>query len=313
MARFDTPDPLMPSQYRQDIENLPPLLTNEERLELCRGLQDCSTTLTEQEAIHDHLIVTSLRLVIQAARQFRWSGLPFADTVQTGNIGLLRGARRYDYTRGTFSNYVWSWILQEIRRGLLRGRAVYLPDRQYVNRGRPIIAAIKTLVGNGEPVTAERISELSGVPIGEVHITYNALREAWSLDAPTHDSEYDNAHTYADELVSDEPDPGQIAEANELWGRVLAVAQQIPNPLARDIIIRLYNLDGLQTGTPRKARVNMVTIGRELGFSREWIRQHHDIGMAWMRERLAQDQDTFAHCEGLFASGIIQDGAPRIL
>lgn len=312
MTTFDTPDPLMPTQYRQDIDDLPPLLTDEERAELCRALQD-GCTLPEQAAIHDHLIVTSLRLVIQAARQFRWSGLPFADTVQNGNIGLVRGARKFNPKKGAFANYAWAWILQEIRRGLLRGRPVYLPDRQYVNRGRPIIDAIKTLVAGGEPVTAKRISELSGVPIDEVHITYNALRNTWSLDAHTHDSEDDSAHTYVDELLSNEPDPGQLAEANELWERVLAAAQQIPNPLARDIIIRLYNLDGKQTGTPRKQRVNMVTLGRELGFSREWVRQNHDIGMAWMRERLAEDQDTFAHCEGLFTSGIIQAHSTRIL
>jgi len=309
MGRFDTPDPLLPEQYRQDVDSLPPPPGDEERVRLYRDLRHGSPE--ERAAAREHLALTSMRLVVSVARKFRWAGLPYADTVQNGSIGLLRGARQFDPAKGAFSTYVWEWIRQGIRRGLLNGRHVYLPDRQYNERGRPIIAAMSTLTEHGDPITPDAISQITRIPISEVEITLDALRDPWSLDAPVFDSDDGDTPSHVDALLSDEPDPGAFAEASDLWQNVLVTAQQIPDPLARAVVIRYYNLDGRQTGQDRKARVNFVTLGRELGCSREWIRQHHDIGIAWMREHLT-DGEAFTRHEELF-SGIVQSASPRIL
>ena len=89
---------------------------SQQATELCHAIQ---TVRVEIEEPKDELVQRNLRLVVNVAKRYLGRGLNFLDLVQEGNIGLMKGAERFDYTRGfKFSTYATWWIRQGITRAV---------------------------------------------------------------------------------------------------------------------------------------------------------------------------------------------------
>ena len=165
-------------EYLKEIQSVA-LLTAPQELALARRMKKSSSSREEerrdaQEARHD-FIRANLRLVVSIAKYFSQRGLPLADLIEEGNLGLLRAVEKFDPSRGfRFSTYATWWIRQAIRRGLLNTAGVVrvpsyvveiiaqwkLFERTFTQKhGRPpsrdeVAAGLK--LGKGGPALLER-------------------------------------------------------------------------------------------------------------------------------------------------------------
>jgi RNA polymerase primary sigma factor len=64
----------------------------------------------------EHLIRANLRLVVKIARSYEGLGLPLLDLINEGNLGLMKGIKRFDPAKGKISTYASWWIKQGIKR-----------------------------------------------------------------------------------------------------------------------------------------------------------------------------------------------------
>src|SRR5688500_20380485 len=96
--------------------NAIPMLTPERETELGRRLKDGG----DLEAARD-LVLSHLRLVVSVARNYMGYGLPQADLIQEGNVGLMKAVRRFDPERGVrLASFAIHWIKAEIHEYILR-------------------------------------------------------------------------------------------------------------------------------------------------------------------------------------------------
>ncbi|HTU18482.1 MAG TPA: RNA polymerase sigma factor RpoD/SigA [Gemmataceae bacterium] len=108
--------------YLRDIYQIP-LLSAEEEKTLARRV--CAG----DAAARDQLVRANLRLVVSIARGYVGRGLPLADLISEGNLGLLQAVANYDPERNTrFSTYATYWVKKSIRRALIEtSRTVRVP------------------------------------------------------------------------------------------------------------------------------------------------------------------------------------------
>ncbi|HQW37111.1 MAG TPA: RNA polymerase factor sigma-32, partial [Usitatibacteraceae bacterium] len=96
--------------------NTVPLLTAEREVELGRRLKESGDLTAARD-----LVLSHLRLVVAVARNYMGYGLPQADLIQEGNVGLMKAVRRFDPTRGVrLASFAIHWIKAEIHEYILR-------------------------------------------------------------------------------------------------------------------------------------------------------------------------------------------------
>ena len=93
-----------------------PMLTQEEETSLARRLRDHNDLSAAQKLIMSHL-----RLVVSIARGYLGYGLPHADLIQEGNVGLMKAVKRFDPDQGVrLVSYAMHWIKAEIHEYILK-------------------------------------------------------------------------------------------------------------------------------------------------------------------------------------------------
>ena len=96
--------------------NAIPMLTPEREIELGRRLKQQDDVLAARD-----LVLSHLRLVVSVARNYMGYGLPQADLVQEGNVGLMKAVKRFDPERGVrLASFAIHWIKAEIHEYILR-------------------------------------------------------------------------------------------------------------------------------------------------------------------------------------------------
>src|SRR5438876_3219556 len=113
---FPTPASLGSLDHYIQAVNRFPLLTAEQEVALGRRLRDTNDLDAARQ-----LVLSHLRLVVAISRGYLGYGLPQADLIQEGNIGLMKAVRRFDPERGVrLVSFALHWIRAEIHEYVLR-------------------------------------------------------------------------------------------------------------------------------------------------------------------------------------------------
>ena len=262
--------------YMNEIAKTP-LLTIEEEVELAERIKD------GDEVARDHMIRANLRLVVKIAKDYSNYGLPLADLISEGNIGLMKAVEKYDPEKGgKLSTYAAWWIKQSIKRALSnQSKTVRLPVHMVdkIARLRKISLALTEELGR-EP-SDEELTELLGIPRKKLALLKQAAQRPTSLDAPVGE---DSSTTYAETLGDSKAvDPSEALTAKEMHNEL--------GPLLNLLDKRETKIIGARFGLNGKKPLTLEEISRDFGVTRERIRQLQNIALDKMRRALGKKEN----------------------
>ncbi|MBY4771690.1 sigma-70 family RNA polymerase sigma factor [Burkholderia ambifaria] len=221
------------------------------------------------------LFDANLRLVVSIAKRYPDRGLPFADLIQEGNIGLLKAIERYDYRRGfRFSTYATWWIRQAITHALADlGRTIRVPTHTVDALNKLSRLAREHRQRAGTAATPAELAVHMGEPVDKVRDLMAIVKEPVSADVPVSP---EGDMTFADVAPdTTTPSPEDAAGATQLRRTIAAVIDRLPPREAMVLKLRY----GLHTDEGCSLR----EIGRQLNLSAERVRQIEASALARLR------------------------------
>ncbi len=266
--------------YMAQVRHVP-LLTREEEVVLAQRWQEDRDPLAAQR-----LITANLRFVVKVALGYRKYGLPLADIVQEGNMGLIQAVDRFNPSRGTrlISYAVW-WIRAYIQNHVLKSWSLVRVGTTHVQRRLfyrlPGATAALRQVDLGEQSLPDALASQLHTRRGEVEEMMGRMSgRDLSLDAPFGE---DGPNTPLERLADLHPDPEEAASRLEIRQQR---RQQLEGALLRlspreRLIVEQRHLDE----NPR----TLQEVGEQLGLSRERVRQLESIALARLRRTLVKD------------------------
>jgi len=251
-----TEDPVR--MYLKEIGTVP-LLTASEELELAKRKQD------GDEYAKQRLIEANLRLVVSIAKRYTGRGMSFLDLVQEGNLGLIKGVEKFDYTKGfKLSTYATWWIRQSVTRALAdQARTIRVPVHmvETINKMSKMQRKLTLELGY-EPSVTELANALDMTEEKVMEIMQIA-REPASLETPIGEEDDSNLGDFvADSNVLT---PEGNVESVMLREHIDTLLGDLKERERQVIVLRF----GLEDGHPR----TLEEVGKEFKVTRERIRQ----------------------------------------
>lgn len=258
--------------YLQQIGKIP-LLSSEQELDLAKKIYE------EHDDFSKNLLVNAnLRLVVSIAKKYIGRGLSFLDLIQEGNMGLMKAASRFDYTKGyKFSTYATWWIQQSITRAIAdKARIIRLPIHMIESLGKIRRATIDLTTELGHSPTKQEIAYRLGVPVNKLTQIIKSAQSTISMETPANSSE--DSSKIADFIVDEDSiTPDSRVSQENLFEDIRKMLNQL-SPKERDVLILRYGLDN------NGAKKTLDEIGSQYGVSRERIRQIENRAIAKLKK-----------------------------
>ena len=234
--------------------------------------------------LRDEFVRANLRLVVTMARRYDRGGMPLADLIQEGNLGLMHAVSRFDYRRGLrFSTYACWWIRHAIGRALAdKARAVRIPVHM-LEAQQQLENVRQALVGElGRPPTPQELAKAARVPLAKLNQMHRYIMgQPMSLDRPVHD---DDDRSFGDTMA--DPDSEEHSPADDLTTQTLTSQVKrllhFLSPIEADVLTKRFGLGDDEERTFRE-------IGDQYHLSRERIRQIQNSALDKLKRALERE------------------------
>ena len=256
------------SRYLNEIKAFPILRADEEFMLAERYLKH-----DDNEAAH-RLVTSHLRLVAKIAMQYRGYGLPIADLISEGNIGLMKAVKKFEPERGfRLSTYAMWWIKASVTEYVLKTWSMV--EMGTMAAQKKLFFSLRKakrrleIIDNSEinPEHAKHLSQQFNLPESEiVHMNSRMTIRDQSLNTPVSRSE-EGSIEVQDTLLDEGPSPESIVaerEETDIRNGLLKLALDELSERERDIFIERRLKD---------EPITLEEIGKGYGISRERVRQ----------------------------------------
>ena len=196
-------------KYLSQVYSIP-VLTREEELELTREFYE-----TEDIKVAHKLVISHLRFVVHIAKSYAGYGLPIADVIQEGNLGLLKAVKKFDPDKGVrLVSFAVHWIKAEIHEFILKNwRIVKIATTKAQRKLFFNLRSKKRSTGWLSDKEAKKIAKDLDVSYKEVMHMENRLNSADSaFDMPCDEEDDEKAFSPSQYLEDHSFSPDQIVE-----------------------------------------------------------------------------------------------------
>ncbi len=251
-----TEDPVR--MYLKEIGTVP-LLSADEETRLAKRKAE------GDEYAKERLIEANLRLVVSIAKRYTGRGMSFLDLVQEGNLGLIKGVEKFDYTKGyKLSTYATWWIRQSVTRALAdQARTIRVPVHMVETINKMSKMQRKLTLELGYEPSVTELAEALEMTEDKVMEIMQIAREPASLETPIGEEDDSNLGDFVADSNAVTPE-GNV-ESVMLREHIDALLGDLKERERQVIVLRF----GLEDGHPR----TLEEVGKEFNVTRERIRQ----------------------------------------
>ena len=264
---------LDPLQLFMDAAGRHRLLTAADEVALAKRIE------RGDPAAKERMINSNLRLVVSIAKRYQGHDVPLLDLIQEGVIGLNRAAEKFDWRKGyKFSTYATWWIRQACQRAVAnQSKTIRIPVHVQERRIKLNRASAELQAKLGREATVDELAEATRLKREHVAEALDAVDSVSLNQGLGSDGDTELGDLFADETSLD---PAEEAVEAVRRQRVQQAVAELPERQRRIIELRF----GFESEP-----ASLETIGKELGLTRERVRQLESDALARLQLALGDE------------------------